>query len=389
MAMSATNSSDGIGTLGPPRPKSTRSRPTSHVALKTEVVVIGAGQAGLSSAYHLKKRGLAPGGGFVVLDRSPQPGSAWQFRWPSLKLSTVNRIHDLPGMRFSEAVDTEAKEVEASVAVPRYFAAYEEAFDLPVYRPVKVTVVCDRGERLRIETDRGSLSARGVINATGTWESAYIPEYPGADRFKGRQLHTKDYRTAEEFAGKHVIVVGGGISAIQLLDEVSRVTTTTWVTRRPPDFREGSFTEERGRAAVALVEDRVRRGLPPRSVVSVTGLPVTPAIEAMRARGVLDRLPMFSEILEDGVRWPDGTVLRADVILWCTGFRSSLDHLAPLMLREPGGGITMTGKLATQVAKDPRIHLVGYGPSASTIGANRAGAAAARELMAFLGEEKR
>jgi len=59
------------------------------------------------------------------------------------------------------------------------------------------------------------------------------------------------------------------------------------------------------------------------------------------------------------------------------------------MLREPGGGIIMTGKLATQVAKDPRIHLVGYGPSASTIGANRASAAAARELMAFLKEEKR
>ena len=387
MAMSTKNSSDGIGTLGPPQPSSTRS-PTSRVALKTDIVVIGAGQAGLSSAYHLKKRGLAPGKGFVMLDRSPQSGGAWQFRWPSLKLSTVNRIHDLPGMRFSDAVDTDAKEVEASVAVPRYFAAYERAFDLPVYRPVKVTVVCDRGERLRIETDRGSLSARGVINATGTWETAYIPDYLGADRFKGRQLHTKDYRTAEEFAGRHVIVVGGGISAIQLLDEVSRVTTTTWVTRRPPEFREGPFTEERGRAAVALVEDRVRRGLPPNSVVSVTGLPVTPAIEAMRARGVLDRLPMFSEILEDGVRWPDGTVVGADVILWCTGFRSSLDHLAPLMLREPSGGITMTGRLATQVAKDPRVHLVGYGPSASTIGANRAGAAAARELMAYLGEEK-
>jgi hypothetical protein len=139
---------------------------------------------------------------------------------------------------------------------------------------------------------------------------------------------------------------------------------------------------------VALVEDRVRRGLPPRSVVSVTGLPFTAAVEDMRARGVLKRLPMFSEILEDGVSWSDGTRLRAEVILWCTGFRSSLDHLAPLMLREPGGGITMTGKLATQVAKDPRIHLVGYGPSASTIGANRAGRAAARELMAFLEEEK-
>ena len=125
--------------------------------------------------------------------------------------------------------------------------------------------------------------------------------------------------------------------------------------------------------------------MPPNSVVSVTGLPVTPAIKAMQARGVLNRMPMFDEILEDGVRWPDGTVLRADVILWCTGFRSSLDHLAPLMLDEPGGGITMTGKLATRVAKDPRVHLVGYGPSASTIGANRASAAAVRELIEFLG----
>lgn len=246
-------------------------------------------------------------------------------------------------------------------------------------------MVCERDGRLRVETDRIQISARGIINATGTWETPYVPEYPGADRFAGRQLHTKDYRTAAQFAGQHVVIVGGGISAIQLLAEISRVTTTTWVTRRPPAFREGPFDEAAARAAVAMVEDRVRRGLPPASVVSVTGLPVTPAIKAMRARGVLNRLPMFSEIVEEGVRWPDGTSVRADVILWCTGFRSSLDHLAPLMLREPGGGITMTGRLATQVAKDPRIHLVGYGPSASTIGANRAGRAAADELAALLG----
>ena len=129
----------------------------------------------------------------------------------------------------------------------------------------------------------------------------------------------------------------------------------------------------------------MRQGLPPNSVVSVTGLPNTPAIEAMRARGVLKRLPMFSEITADGVKWDDGRTLDVDVILWCTGFRSALDHLAPLMLRESGGGITMTGRLATQAAKDPRVHLVGYGPSASTVGANRAGSAAASELMAFLG----
>ena len=361
---------------------------TTAALIRTDVVVIGAGQAGLSAAYHLKRRGLEPHRGFVVFDAAERPGGAWQHRWPSLTLSTVNRIHELPGMRFSEVVDDPtATEVQARTAVPEYYAEYERRFELPVYRPVRVDVVCERDGRFRVETDGVGANARGIINATGTWQSPYIPDYPGRDRFGGRQLHTKDYTTADEFAGQHVVVVGGGISAIQLLDEISRVTTTTWVTRRPPQWRDTPFDEAAGRRAVAIVEERVRAGLPPGSVVSVTGLPVTPRIEAMRARGVLERQPMFSEITETGVRWDDGREQRADVILWCTGFRSSLDHLAPLMLRDPEtGGITMTGRLATQVAKDPRIHLVGYGPSASTIGANRAGAAAAQELLQAIGD---
>lgn len=357
--------------------------PAARFALKLDIVVIGAGQAGLSAAYHLRQLGFAPGRDFRVLDRAPQPGGAWQYRWPSLTLSTVNRVHDLPGMSFADSAGGDAS-VMASVAVPHYFDAYEQRFGLDVLRPATVKVVCDRGGRLRVESDRGLLSARGIINATGTWEKPYIPDYPGRDSFLGRQLHTKQFRHAEDFVGQHVLIVGGGISAIQLLDQISLVTRTTWVTRTPPRFREGPFDQEAGRAAVKLVEDRVRSGLPPNSVVSVTGLPMTPAIEAMRRRGVLERQDMFSAITPTGVRWADGRALDVDVILWCTGFRSALDHLAPLQLREQTGGITMTGRLATQVARDPRLHLVGYGPSASTIGANRAGAAAARELTAFL-----
>lgn len=352
--------------------------------LKADIVVIGAGQAGLSSAYHLQQLGLKSWKNYLVLDKSPGAGGAWQYRWPSLTLTTVNRVHDLPGLRFSDAVDV-GDEVKASVAVPQYYAAYEQKFELPVIRPQTVTVVCERAGRFRVETEQGGFSARGIINATGTWETPYIPAYPGAESFKGRQLHTHDYKTADEFAGKHVIVVGGGISALQLLDEISRVTSTTWVTRQEPQFRDQPLTPEDGRAAVAIVEDRVRRGLVPGSVVSVTGIPWTPALRAAQARGVLNRLPMFTGITENGVRWADGTEQRADVILWCTGFRSSLDHLAPLQIREENGGIVMAGRLATQVAKDPRIHLVGYGPSASTIGANRAGGAAARELASHLG----
>jgi hypothetical protein len=179
-----------------------------------------------------------------------------------------------------------------------------------------------------------------------------------------------------------VIVVGGGTSAVQILLEVADVAaTTTWVTRRPPVFREGPFDQEYGREVVAKVEARVRQGLPPRSVVSVTDLPWTPALAAARDRSVLVRRPMFARIVPDGVVWPDGTHRAADVILWATGWRAALDHLAPLRLRGPGGGIAMDG---TRVVADPRIHLVGYGPSASTVGANRAGRAAVRELAALL-----
>lgn len=359
--------------------------PENPMNLKTDIAVIGAGQAGLSTAYHLRRLGVVPVRGYVVIDAAERPGGAWQHRWPSLTLSTVNRVHDLPGMKFDEVVEGDSNDqVQARVAVPRYYAEYERRFELPVYRPLRVGVVCRRDDRFRVETDRLTVSARGIVNATGTWETPNIPEIAGAERFQGETLHTRDYHNAEAFVGKHVVIVGAGISAIQLLDEISRVTHATWITRREPEWRSGPFDNEAGRKAVAIVEDRVRRGLVPGSVVSVTGIPVTPAIVAMRERGVLERLPMFDQITEHGVSWQDGTTLDADVILWCTGFRSSLDHLAPLMLREPDGGIVMAGRLATQVAREPRVHLVGYGPSASTIGANRAGAAAASELMAAL-----
>lgn len=363
-------------------PKSSAVRP--ELFYKVDIVVIGAGQAGLSAAYHLKREGLEPGKGFVILDDEFGPGGAWQHRWDSLTLSNVNGINDLPGLGFADAVNTKDKELQANVAIPKYYEVYEKTFNLPVIRPVQVTEVIDRNGRFLFRTNGVQFNARGIINATGTWKTPNCPKYPGWEKFKGRQLHTGEYKNADEFIGKHVIIVGGGISAVQLLGEISKVTQTTWVTRRPPDFRHYEFTPEHGREAVAMVEDRVREGLPPKSVVSVTGLPITPAIEDMLEHGVLDRKPMFQEITETGVRWEDGTTMDADVIFWNTGFRHSLDHLAGLNLVSEKGGVVMTGQLVTQVAADPRIHLTGYGPSSSTIGANRAGRAAAKELIAYL-----
>lgn len=120
------------------------------------------------------------------------------------------------------------------------------------------------------------------------------------------------------------------------------------------------------------------------SVVSVTGLPLNDAIRQGIADGILDRRPMFDRITPEGVEWADGQRVDADVILWATGFRAVIDHLRPLRLRQPGGGIRVEG---TRAVADPRIHLVGYGPSASTIGANRAGRAAVRDIRHLLAEE--
>ncbi|WP_079122750.1 FAD-dependent oxidoreductase [Streptomyces abyssalis] len=362
------------------------------------VVVIGAGQAGLSSAFHLRRLGHEPGVDFVVLDHAERPGGAWQFRWPTLTYGKVHGMHSLPGMELTGA-DPRRR---SSDVIGEYFAEYERTFALAVRRPVHVRAVREEGDedpagagaegrgrtgRLRVETSAGVWRARAVINATGTWDRPFWPRVPGQETFRGRQLHTATYPGphSEVFAGKRVVVIGGGTSGVQHLLEISGVAAeTAWVTRREPAFREGPFAEELGRRAVALVDERVRQGLPPRSVVSVTGLPMTEEMRRARERGVLVRQPMFERIVPEGVEWSDGRRMEADTLLWATGFRPAIGHLAPLGLRAPGGGIRMDG---TRVVGEPRVHLVGYGPSASTVGANRAGRAAARDIHRLLGGE--
>ncbi|WP_327223505.1 NAD(P)-binding domain-containing protein [Streptomyces platensis] len=360
-----------------------------------EVVVVGAGQAGLAAAFHLRRIGYRPDRDFVVLDHSPRPGGAWQFRWPTLTYDKVHGMHALPGMELTGA----DPRLPSSEVIGGYFDSYERAFGLRVHRPVSVLSVREGGAgpswtgpagapgrgRLLVETSAGNYAARALINATGTWDRPFWPRFPGQEVFGGRQLHSAQYRGPEDFRAGRVVVVGGGTSAVQQLLEIAPVAAaTTWVTRRPPVFRAGPFGEEQGRAAVALVADRVRQGLPPRSVVSVTGLPMTEAIRRGRESGVLERLPLFERLTPTGVVWDDGRTVGADAILYATGFRPALDHLAPLRLREPGGGIRMEG---TRTLRDARVHLVGYGPSASTIGANRAGRAAAVGIDRLLTED--
>ena len=142
-------------------------------------------------------------------------------------------------------------------------------------RPVRVDRVESDGDLLVVRAGDRAWRTRTLVNASGTWTRPFVPFYPGIASFAGEQVHTAHYPGAEHFRGRRVLVVGGGASAVQFLGELAPVTETLWVTRRPPVWRE-DFDAAAGLAAVTAVEERVRRGLPPASVVSVTGLALRP-----------------------------------------------------------------------------------------------------------------
>lgn len=352
------------------------------------VTVIGAGQAGLSVAFYLQKLGLVAGEDFVILDRGPIEGGAWQHRWAALRIGSAHRINDLPGMDATGlSFETADRAAPARDVVAEYYRAYEAHYDLKVVRPAAVASVFNDGIDLMVRYGDGDgeyeFSTDIVVNATGTWGSPFQPWYPGLNDFAGRHVHTTDYVAAEDFAGQSVVVAGGGTSAIGFLLELEGIASdTTWVTRREVQFLDEGDSDLEARVAAVRVQDeaaRLGKALP--SIVSGTGVPKTRRIAAGIGRGLLVPRPMFSRIEQGGVRWADGTFQKADAIVWSTGFRPELRHLAPLKLREREGGIQVGNSAAW---KDPRIFFAGYGPQSSTIGANRAGRTIARQVLATL-----
>lgn len=297
----------------------------------------------------------------------------------------------------------------ASTLVAGYYGAYENEFSFAVVRPVKVSRVEptseDPSSPLRVSSDDGrEWITRMVLNATGTWTNPYVPYIPGIDKFQGKQLHTVNYRKAEDFKGKKVLVVGGGLSAVQFLLELEGLAETTWATRRPPNFTQREFDAGWGIAVERAVRERTFNGKAPASVVRTTGIPQIPDYLAGVDRGLIVSRGMFEEITPTGVvfgeppaerseglgpsagttlavpeswkPYPAGTHLDVDVIFWNTGFRAALRHLAPMKLRGQGRGIELIDEVSP--ASDARVLLVGYGSTASTVGATRAGRVAGR-----------
>lgn len=340
----------------------------SSAVNEVDVVVIGAGQAGLSTGRLLGRTDLS----FVILDAEEGPGAAWRHAWDSLRLFSPAFWSSIPGIIFPGGRDYYPTRDE----VIDYFTTYEERYRLPVERPVRVSAVRRHDvERLRVDTDRGDWLARNVISATGTWRNPIVPDVPGRELFEGVQIHSACYRTPEQFRGKRVLVVGGGNSGAQIQAELSLVADSIWVTRREPRFLPDDVD---GRAlfdrATARYQARQDGRDPNKSVESILGdIVMLPPVKAARDRGDLVAVRMFERFTRDGVLWPDGREMQVDAVIWCTGFRPALDHLKPLGVIEPDGQVLTDG---TRSRREPRLWLVGYGEwtgyaSATLIGVGR------------------
>ncbi|SDK85251.1 putative flavoprotein involved in K+ transport [Lentzea albidocapillata subsp. violacea] len=303
--------------------------------LRSDVVVAGGGQAGLAAAFYLRRAGID----HVVLDARPVPGGAWPLTWDSLRLFSVARHSSLPGWPMPSFPDG----YPTAQHVVDYLAAYEKRYDIPVQRPVQVTSVTHDGDRLLVHTDSGTWSARHVISATGTW---WRPFRPLMD-LPGRQLHTVDYRDPHEFAGQKVVVVGGGNSGAQIAADLIPHTELTWMTRRPPRYMPDEIDGK------ALFDIATRRG----GVSELGDIVAVPSVREARDNGLLVAVPTDVEALSG-----------ADVVVWCTGFRPALSHLAPLRVRAADGRVAVDGTTATG---EPRLHLLGYGgwtgPASATL----------------------
>lgn len=342
---------------------------------RVDVVVIGGGQAGLACGYYLRRAGVD----HVILDRQPSPGGAWRSTWPSLRLFSSSGHSSLPGWPMPGHPDT----FPPVDHVLDYVAEYERRYDLPVERAVAVQDVREGTDGFEVLTDRGTLRATYVVNATGTWSAPFVPQVEGALSFGGRQLHSAHYRGPQDFCGQRVAVVGGGNSGVQVTaDLVDHAAEVSLVSARRLRFLPDDVDGRHLFAQATARQDRQDEA----EAAFVGNIVALPRVRDARARGALRLRAMFDRMT------PRGAVigrdhLTLDAVIWCTGFRPALRHLRSLGLRTSSG---IPDVVRNRSVRDPRVCFVGYGDwtgpaSATLIGVGRT----AKALVAEIADELR
>lgn len=323
-------------------------------------MVVGGGQAGLAASFYLRRAGV----GHVVLDDQEEPGGAWRHTWPSLRLFSPAGYSSLPGWQMPSA-----QGYPDTAHVIDYLTRYEQRYDLPVHRPVRVESVRLADAGFTVDTDAGEIACRAVISATGTWSRPFVPHYPGIGVFAGDQVHSGRYAGPAQYRGRRVLVVGGANSGAQiaadLLDPAAGVDAVTWCTLGEPRYLPDDVD---GRELFRLATAHVRGEDDGRGVGGLGDIVVVPPVRAARDDGRLVATPMFERFTDGGVAWADGSQAAIDDVVWCTGFRPALRHLAGLDLPRGNGRLRTDGPAVLDV---PDLFVLGYGdwcgPASATL----------------------
>lgn len=310
-----------------------------------DVVVIGAGQAGLACGWHLKQQGL----NFILLDEQMRPGGNWRHYYDSLELFSPAVYSSLPGMPFPGTPGHYPSRDE----VVCYLEQYADQFQLPIHQGIQVKLVerAEAGFQV-ITADGQRLLASAVIVASGAFSRPYLPDIPGLNEFKGSQLHSADYRNPMPFRSRRVVVIGAANSAVQIAYDLASVATVTLATRE----------------AIRFAPQRIL-GADFHTWLKWTGLEKTrwlndqstPVLDngtyrKARRNGYFKQRPMFTKVTSTGVVWSDGRHEAVDTLLFATGFRPNLPFLEGLPVMDVTGKVMQHDGRASHV---PGLYFVG------------------------------
>ncbi|NHN33160.1 flavin-containing monooxygenase [Paenibacillus agricola] len=345
-----------------------------------DTIVIGGGQAGLASGYHLQKKGLQ----FLILEARQQAVGSWPNYYDSLKLFSPARFSSLPGMRISASAESYPLKEE----VIRYLAAYSKKFQLPIVANQQVEHVQKNNGVFEIRSRTGeSYLSKTIINASGSFHSPYTPTIKGRDEFQGQILHSSKYRNPDPFANQRVVVVGRGNSAVQIAVELSEVSQTSLAVLRPVQFMKQRVWGHDLHFWIKIFGLdtfpfwRFGKNAPSPSSVIDLGL-----YKERLAAGKPDQQPMFHSLFSNGVIWPDGKKEAVDTIIFATGYRPNLGYLKDIGALDPEGRPL---QIAGVSAKVPGIYYVGLEGQRSFASATLRGVGAdalyvVRQLMRHL-----
>ncbi len=195
-----------------------------------DVLIIGAGQAGLAMGAELKTRGLK---NFLIVDATSHIGHSWASRYDSLKLFTPRQYCNLPGMKFPGRRNSYPTKDD----VAEYLMSYAVKFSLPVQMNTKVVRLGQEPGSFVAETPSGELRASKVIIATGSQHTPWTPSFATDVADNIIQIHSADYRGPHQISDGDVLIVGAGNSGVQIAEELLATHPVhISIDRRPKQF---------------------------------------------------------------------------------------------------------------------------------------------------------